>query len=244
MLIKPTLFLMNEEGASPGGGAAPVPPASAPASGATATQAPAPSLTADDVKGMLSEFRNGLFADLRKTGALKGEKPAESTPAQASAPAATAPSMADLERTIEIKFAVNQMRSDHGLSEAAATHLKAYLSNSKPDDVYSAAKSFLGDLGLVKAPTQPVPATAAVTPPAQAAPSQPAPIATAKLGSPAPGDSLDVETLVASNPLNVSGHDYANYAARVGKDAPEKFRASVNAYLSTVKLVPENRRRR
>jgi hypothetical protein len=250
MLIKPTLFLRNEEGGSPGGGSIPTPPIPAAAPAATQPAAIPVDQLKEVVGGMLTEFRNGIFADLRRTGALKPDKPVEHpspTPVAQHAPGAPAPagvSMADMERSIEIKFAVQQMRSEHGLSDAQATHLKTHLDHSRPSDAFSAAKSYLSDLGLAKV-SAPNPVTQNTAPPVAVAPSQTTPIKTANLGAPAPGDSVDVEALVTSQPLNMSGHDYDNLVAKVGKPKAEQMvQSSINAYLKTVRLAPDNRRRR
>lgn len=254
MLIKPTLFLRNEEGASPGGGTPAPAPAPAPANGAAA----APAITADLLREALApvmtemrtEIRNGVFAELRKAGALGKEKPnAEpAAPAPAAAPAPSGPTLAEIERTVETKLVVQQMLAD-GLTESQVGYLKAAIEHSKPDNIIAFARSWRADLGLAKAPTQPVSQPATAQTPSASAPAQgatpAAPIKAPNLGAPAPGDSLDVEALIASQPLNASSHDFENLAAKVGRAKAEQMvQASVNAFLKTVRIVPENRRRR
>lgn len=177
-------ILMNEEGASPGGGAQQPPaPAQVPTQGA-----PAPaSIPVDQARAvfgeMLGEFRNGLFADLRKAGAFKQDK----SSAEPAAPAPTvqptnAPSAspgftaADAEAMIERATIIGELVAKNDLSPAQAGHMKAALGGVSVAEFRTKAQSYLTDMGLVKATTSPATATPNATP-AQAPASAPAPAA-------------------------------------------------------------------
>jgi hypothetical protein len=168
-------ILMNEQDGSPGGGAAAVPPAQLPATPAVAQ----PTLTIEDIKSTITnqftELSNGFFANLRKTGALKTEKPT-AQPAAEAAPGITA---ADVDMRIARAEALTTLKVQHGISDGAFARMKAAMAAENPADPVTWAISYASDMGLTKAPpAQPaapaatVPATPAVPVPA-AAPAAP-----------------------------------------------------------------------
>lgn len=175
-------FLMNEADASPGGGAAIPPPVESPAQ--PATSAPAPGLTLDQVKGLFgelkTEIKNGVFAELRKTGALPKEKPTtELTTPQSNAGPAPSMTLADVQAMIERDRVVTTRAVKHGLSDAQTQRMRSALESVRPGDSYaSEADAYLSDMGLAKAPTPAAPAaptatTAPEVPKPPAAPSAP-----------------------------------------------------------------------
>lgn len=182
MIINRKSFLMNEEGASPGGGAIPPAPAS-PAANAGAPQAPAfdPSVIKTAVSEAFGELRNGLFADLRKAGALKQEKaPAEAAPQtqDAKAPGAPGLSSADVEAMLERERVITARATKHELTDAQVKRMKSALGGVSVDVFAREVDSYMTEMGLVKAPTAATAATTA-TPvtdppkPAAAAPAAP-----------------------------------------------------------------------
>lgn len=177
-------ILMTEEGSSPGGGAVVPASTSVPTQGAPS----APTVPADQIKGLIAEafgeLRNGLFADLRKAGALGKEKAPVENPAppatqQTSGAAAPSPglSMADVKGEIERASIAGELAGKHGLTPTQAGHMKNALSGiSDPAAYRAAADSYLTDMGLAKAPTA-APAAPAATTAAVASTTAPAPAA-------------------------------------------------------------------
>jgi hypothetical protein len=227
--MKLNRILRNQEGASPGGGTTPIAPVDPAAQ--TGTQAAAPAIPVDALKGVVTEvmaammpdLRNGLFADFRKAGAFKQEKSAEpsngttaSTQTPGAPTAAAGLSMADVEAMLERERVITARATKHDLSDAQIRRMKSALAGVPADQFASEADAFLSDLGLVKAPTAPQQAQAPAIP---FAPAQ-APIS--DKGSPAPGGVLDWEREYAENPIGMSP------AARQRMDAKygvEKARA-------------------
>ena len=196
---------MTEEGASPGGGAAPPAPAQPPATPAAPPEAP-------DIVSQLSKLiddkltaqRNGIFADLRKAGALGKEKTPETPPATPlAAPAVASPAQgmtaAEVEAMLERERAVTRATVEHKLTDAQIKRMRSALKAENPDDVSTWSAAYLADMGLAKAstPTQPAPAT----PVAPTAPTQPP---ASDKGSPAPGGVLNWEAEFAANPIGMS----------------------------------------
>lgn len=210
MKLKP--ILRNEEGASPGGGAAPAPPPPAAQQGA---QTAAPAIPVDVIKGVvtealtaaLPELRNGIFADLRRDGAFKKDKPTEQ-PAAASATSAPAAglSVADVESMLERERVIASRAAKHDLNDNVVRRMKSALQGVDASRFAAEADSFLSDLGLVKAPPQP-----AAPAGAQPQPSNPQPLS--DKGAPVPGGVLDWEREFQENPIGMS------VAARRAMDA-------------------------
>lgn len=216
---------MNEEGGSPGGGSAPppaVPPASTAATPPVETAIPVSQLKAV-VSEAFGELRNGLFADLRKAGALGKEKPsAESpatpTPPSAAAPAQTGLSMADVEAMLEQDRAITRAQIEHKLNDAQVRRMKSALKADKPEDVGTWATAYLSDMGLVRTETPTTTTTTASTP---ALPGGP-PIS--DKGSPAPGGVTNWEREFADNPLGMSEAARALMDAKHGTEKARRMR--------------------
>ena len=194
-MFKLKRILQNEEGASPGGGAPQTPaPAVVPTQGA-ATPA---SIPIDQVKAvvgeMLGEFRNGFFADLRKSGALGKEKPATEAPTTTAPIAPVGVSMADVQALLAKESVATTLAVKNGLTSTQAAHMKSALANVSADQYEAAGTTWLTELGLVKATAPPAPATTAAT----AAPTTPpaaAPSAPTGHGLPTEGGVLNVFSL-------------------------------------------------
>lgn len=219
-MFKHDRILRNEEGGSPGGGTAPPAPPTPPSDPGTPAPA-APVIPVDALKsavaealtGALPKLRDGIFADLRKSGALR--KDPESPP-PAAAPASTGLSAADVEAMLERERVITARATKHNLGDAAVRRLKASLTGVSPENFATEADSFLADLGLVKAPTAATPA------PTPAQPSNPQPIS--DKGSPAPGGVLDWEREYAENPIGMSVAARSAMDAKYGKEKAQRMR--------------------
>src|SRR5262245_33400308 len=141
-------MLMNAQpnDGSPGGGApaGQGAPASAPASG-TGGSTDILGQVKDLLAGELKSFRDGVFADLRKAGALgKGEKPTGETPApQGGAQPLTA---ADVERISERASELG--RGLAGLSDDQAAIMRRLFKADAPEDVGAWVKQTRASLGF------------------------------------------------------------------------------------------------
>lgn len=205
----------NQEGDPPGGGA-PITPVPAPAQGAPqfVTLEQAQALVA---AGML-EARNGAFAEFRRAGGFKGDKPDSGTgapvaptvipPTNGAPAAAIVPvgfvAAADVERMIERSNAVIRIASQNHLSDNQVTRMQSALKAANPDDAVTWTKSYLEDFGLLKgAPTTAPPATVAPTIPIpQQLPGQLTPPISDK-GAPASGNPGGWKDELATNPIGV-----------------------------------------
>lgn len=253
-------YLMNEQDGSPGGGAVPNTPAQPTApNGAAEPAATAPQIPADVLKsalgevlaGVLPELRNGIFADLRKAGVFKPEKPTapESPPATTAAQSASM-SPSDVKTMLAYDRAITRAEVEHKLTDRQSTRMRAALEVDKPDDVGAWAASYLTDMGLMKSAATVAPATPLqpATPPAPAAPT--APVASkpniSDKGPAAPSDARDSEAIYDNRPLDATHHDFERLVLKKGnREQALQFAADrINAYLRTVKLVPDNRRQR
>jgi hypothetical protein len=232
-------IFMNEADGSSGNGApaAPPPPAEP-------TAAPtAPTLDVDNllsrITGVIDEklaaHKNSTFAELRKAGAFKQEKPASepSQPTQSAPVAAQAGlSMADLDARLELERVIASREGKHGLNEAQAKRLRAALSGVSREALTVEADAYLNDMGLVKAPPQP--ATQA-----QATPAQPAKPNISDRGTAAPIDTRDFEGVINSRPLEANGHDVDDLVIKHGFDkGMQMFQERVLAALGKVRIKP------
>lgn len=181
---------------------------------------------------MLGEFRNGIFADLRKAGALKQDKqPDAPQPTQATAPAASGISMDDVKRLLDVRTASERMRHERKATDAQLRTFEKMVEFEKPADVVSFAASFFDDLGIGKAATP-------VTQPPTATPALAAPAATPQpsvidRGPPTPGVNRDVDSILESAPLTLTEHDVARLKAKHGTaKARELIQRHVNEALT------------
>lgn len=153
-------MLMNAQDSSPGGGAATgaSSAASPPAQGAATEQTP---VTFEAIKGMFSEFRNGMFADTRKMVEGMIGKPGRGA---AAAPASSSSHGSGSEAgerggealTTEQRFSeiLNRRDALHGaiggvkLSDGARARLFRAFEAEKPEDPAQWARQYLSDFGL------------------------------------------------------------------------------------------------
>ncbi len=238
-------FLRNEEGASPGGGSPTPPPAppTAPPPGGNGNGSS--SVSIDDIKGvvgsMLGELRNGIFADLRKAGALKQDKTNETPPQPAPSPATPASALeslskVDVERMLDVRSASERMRHERKATDAQLRHFQRAVEFEKPTDVFAFASSYFDDLGIGKAapaPVNPLPSNPAPQLPG----TPPAPLA--DRGPPSPAPNRDVDAILEANPLSLTQHDIARLKAKHGEaKAREMIARHVNEALAGKKAVP------
>ncbi len=240
---------MNEEGASPGGGASP-----APVESSTATQgAPAAAPSLADIQSavgvQLADFKNGFFADLRKTGALDKSKPSPTAPAPAptpmEAPAAPTPvtgmTVGDLHRELARDRAFLRACSSAGLNDDQAAFVEETYRAVNPSDPAAWATTFLKTMGLGHKPATQQAQAPAVTPAATIP--NPANNITDR-GPATAGDVRDVETLVQTRPTEMTPSDFERLRVKVGREkALQMVQDSVNSYMRTIKLTPDRPRR-
>lgn len=237
---------MNEADAGSGNGAQAAPPV-------TAEPTAAPTAPALDADALLSRFasvvderiaaseariKNSTFAELRKGGHLKQEKPQDAasqlTP---SAPAAAQAglSMADVEALLERENVIATRAAKHGLNEAQARRLKSALSNVPRESFATEADSYLADMGLVKSQATPQPAAQQQ---AQATPA-PAKPNISDRGAAAPVDSRDHNGVLNSRPLEITGHDMDQLTIEHGHDKGlQMFQERALAALSRIRIKP------
>lgn len=234
---------MNEEGASPGGGATPPAPAQPPAPNGAPTAEPVVpvSQVKDVITQTFGELKNAFFADLRRSGALGKEKPAETTPnpapqpTAAAAPAPTGLSLTDVEAMLEQERVITRSQLQHGLTDAQVKRMKGALKADRPDDISTWASTYLADMGLAKQ-TPPTPSPTQVTPPPVPQPSG-APIS--DKGSPAPGSGSNWNREFAENPLNMSAASIASMELELGKEVARKKRVEAGlAKGAGIKVTP------
>lgn len=225
-------ILRNQEDSSPGSGATVTPaPTPAPAPSGAAATPPVPVDALKEVLGpVLSEFRNGIFADLRKAGAFKPDKPVEHpnpTPTPQQAPgapnAAAGLSVADVEAMLERERVITARATKYELTDAQIRRMKSALSGVAADQFAIEADAFLNDLGLVRtaaATQQSQPVQPQVTQVAQPSNQHPA----SDKGSPAPGGVLDWEREFAENPIGMSPAARQRMDAKYGADKARRMR--------------------
>lgn len=205
---------MNEADAGSGNGAAPV--AAVPAE--PAAQPASETSPADAIKSAVGEmltgfraemnsWRNGFFADARRAGAIKQDKPASEPQTQPTQPTPSAPaqaqaglSMADVEALLERKGVVATRSAKYGLSESQVRRFESAMASVPRESLASEADSYLADMGLSAAKPQ-------ATQPVTQAPAQPAKPNVSDRGTAAPTDTRDFEGVLNSRPLEMTKHD-------------------------------------
>lgn len=223
---------MNEEGSSPGGGAAspaPTQPAAQPASSETPPVDAIKAAMNELIGGFRTEmtsWKNQVFADLRKSGALGKDKPLEtpSDPKPAAtpspAPAAASLTMDQVEAMLEQTRVIERAAVENGLNDAQVRRMRLALKAEGPDDVASWTKAYLADMGLAKATTQPNSNPTAPNPAVQ--PSTQPPVS--DKGSPAPGGVVNWEAEFMRDPLRMSPAAKAAMAAKHGDTKARQMR--------------------
>jgi len=170
MKLNRPAFLMNEADSSPGGGGTSAPASPAATAGAGSPVAPSTTDITSAVAAQLAEFKNGFFADLRKAGALKQEKPTVEHPPPGAmpqqlpgSPSASGLSMADVESMLERERVITARSVEHRLTDAQVKRMKSALAGTSVDAFAAEADSYLSEMGLVKAPTAAPAASSTVT---------------------------------------------------------------------------------
>jgi len=240
---------MNEEDASPGGGASvPVVATEAPAQGA----APSAVVTMDALKSVLTEamtsVRNGIHADLRKAGVYdtkpsKAAAPAD-VPSATVAPAAATQSV-DVQQLLARESAFVRAVAPAGLTDEQYAVVEETYRAVNPPDPRAWAAGFLKAMGIGK--TNAPPSTNNDQKQAPSAAAVPAAVqrVAPDLGSPAPGNQRDEEAIMLNRPLDGNGHDFERMVSKHGKEkALQMWRDGVNSHLRGIKLTPEARRQR
>jgi hypothetical protein len=221
-------IFMKEEDGSPGGGAAP-PPAPAEPTASDAAPKAEPSVPVSQLKAVVveafSELRNGLFADLRKAGALGKEKAAapEPTPAPSQSPPAVAPastglSAADVQSMLIQERVFARAEAEHKLTDTQVEWMRSALKGVSADELPTKASSFLRSMGIVKGASEPQPTTAPVPAPQPSGP----PIS--DKGAPAPGGVNAWQREYSENPIGMSP---AAVAAMMSEHGAEKARRMI-----------------
>jgi hypothetical protein len=226
---------MNEVDGSSGNGAPAPPPAPAESAAAPPTPAPA-AVTLDQVKSLMAEtlngFKNAMFADMRKAGALGKDKPAE-PPAPAPAPSAAAPAspgltMDEVKAIVARDRALTLAAAEHKLTPQQVARMTSALDAEKPEDPGTWAKTYLADMGLARTAEQSTPATPVP---------QPTAVPTSDKGSPAPGGVVNWEREFAENPAGMSQAARALMDAKHGADKARKMRVeAAQSQLARIKV--------
>ncbi len=223
---------MNKEDGSPGGGSPPpVVPAEPPASNA----APAvvePSVPVSQLKTVIGEvfgeLRNGLFADLRKAGALGKEKSAEppapsQTPPQsaaAAAPASTGLSATDVQLMLVQERVFSRAEAEHKLTDTQSEFMRPALRGVPAEELSAKASAFLRSMGIAKGASEPAAAPAAA-PPAQSVVQSTQPPISDK-GAPSPGGVTPWQRELTENPLGISPASVNAMVAELGAEVARK----------------------
>lgn len=241
MFLKPSKFLMSEEGGTPASAAAPAPTPAEPTAAPTA-----PAFDVDSLLTRLSSVidekitasQNATHAALRKAGVFEKVKPADPAPPTTtqSAPAVAQAglSMADVEALLERKGIVSSNAAKYGLSAAATKRFEAAMSGVPRESLATEAEAYLADLGLAKAPTPP--ATTTTQQPATPAPAKPN---ISDRGAAAPSDMRDSEGVLNSRPLEMTAHDVDALILKHGPDKGlQMFQERVLAALGRVRIKP------
>jgi hypothetical protein len=198
---------------------------------------------------------NALIAQARREGAASATKKVAPAPAAPSNPAPVAPasapdqiaSMAARLEEMEMRGRFDRIAIKAGLDDSQADDMFVLFKAQRPQDpqAWLGEKSKVFGIGPRPASTTPISATTTAPTSAQPAPAATAPKVPPALGSPAPGDARDEESILLNRPLEANSHDFTRLVSKHGPvKALEMWSSNVNAYLRGVRLVPENKRSR
>lgn len=240
--------LREEEGAG-GSSAAPVaPPPAAPGEPAPAPGAPAEKLLPQSqVSTLIAEAKRETEAKTRAR--VLQEIEAAKAPPPAPKPAAKSDgsmSAADVQALLARDRAFTRATATANLNDRQLARMEAALNADNPSDVAAWSAAYIEDLGLAKLVTQPVAAIAAEPIKPAPATTPPAPATNISDKGPASsGGSRDSQGIYDTRPQDATRDDFERIATVMGREKALQFAADrINAYLRTVKLVPENRRPR
>lgn len=205
-------ILMNEEDGSPGGGSAPPSAPASPSASNGATPPAEPAVPVSQLKAVIGEvfgeLRNGLFADLRKAGALGKDKTVEQPnsppspplqPSPAAAPASSGLSAEVVQAMIVQERVFARAEAEHKLTDGQIEWMRSALKGVPADELPTKANAFLRSMGIVKGASEPSPATTTAT-----VPVQPTSAPISDKGAPAPGGATPWEREFAENPIGMS----------------------------------------
>ncbi len=141
--------LMNAESSdgSSGGGSPPgsAAPAAAPAQGTAPAGEPLIDQLSRLIDSKLADQRNGIFADLRKSGAFGGKAPKSETETQTNAPPSTTD---DVKALIARERAFSRASSSVRLNETQMSRMEKAFELEKPDNPADWVKGYVADLGI------------------------------------------------------------------------------------------------
>ncbi len=158
--------LLAPEDASPGGGSPPPPASPAPAPAATPAQGPAPTFdTAALAREVAASVRDSVFAELRKSGALKKDTAAAPAPDKDTPPAPAGAH--DVEALIERHQSLGLALGKYDIPETALARARQSFKADSPTDVGAWVTTFATDMGWKQrsSAAQPAPGIAAASPP-------------------------------------------------------------------------------
>lgn len=176
---------------------------------------------------VVTEAKNGINADLRRSGVFKtakADKQTEQPPPASGQP--TGLSMADIEARFEERLererVITARATKHELSDAVVRRMKAALSGVAADQFATEADAFLSDLGLVKT-TPPAPTNTQSQSPVQPVTQHQPPIS--DKGSPSPGQFTPNWKLeLGQNPIGMSAAARTAMDAELGVDKARRMR--------------------
>ncbi len=194
------------------------------------------------VAGAVKQATDGVYATLRKSGALgNGNNGNGGTPGTAPAappsngdgpkPPSSPPAgyilAADVEKMLEERDTIASLIVSHSLTPKQASRLRAAVKADRPDDTSAFGLSYLEDLGLLKG-AQPPPATttqqATATPaiPILPLPGAQSPPISDK-GAPAGGPVVDWKRELYDNPVGFGGAAKERLVAEVGLEKANRM---------------------
>ncbi len=238
--------LREEEGAG-GSSAAPV----APTAAAQGEPAPAPGAPAEkllpqsQVSTLIAEAKRETEAKTRARVLQEIEAAKAPTPKPA-AKSDGLMSAADVQALLSRDRAFTRATATANLNDRQLARMEAALNAENPSDVAAWSAAYIEDLGIGKPATQPVAALAAepIKPTPTAPPPAPA-VNISDKGPASPGGARDSQGIYDTRPQDATRDDFERIATVMGREKALQFAADrINAYLRTVKLVPENRRPR
>lgn len=230
-------MLRNQEGASPGGGAPPVPPAQ-PATPPTPPQAQGGVIPNAELVSVLKEFRDGIFADLRKAGAFgkQGKDPETPVPKppEGSTPS-TGLSRDDVSKMLARRDALHGAMSGVTMPDGARRRMLSAFEAENPDDPTAWVNTYVADFGFQRSGSAAAAGAGTQPPPAGAAPGtvQPPPIS----DKGPPQGHREFEQI--TNPSELTASDIERLQAKHGEDkANDMIRDMARRYLRDKRFVP------
>jgi hypothetical protein len=241
-------ILMTEEGSSPGGGSPPPveSPAAPQGAPATAAQPDIPALIAQQ----FADMKNAIFADLRRSGALGKDKPAQASPPvpapapadPAAQPGTSGMTAAEVQSLMARERAFTRAIASAGLSPDQEAYVESTFRAVNPPDPHEWASTFIKVMGI--GAKQPVPTQA---PPTSAAPPPAAPPAPASnfsdKGPAASSAARDPMAILQNDPRKATMDDFRRLVSQHGQaKALRMWSDNVLGFLQTVKVRPDGRR--